>query len=210
MKKTDQKRIYGSFRQYFGDIWFILSHLFVVWRMLAAQRVSQAFAEKIMIAVTVVNDCVYCSRGHTLMALASGVDQSEVDQLLAQDIGQGVDEYESTGLAYAQHYAESESKPDPSATAALQEKYGSRVAQDIVLYIRLITIGNLVGNTFDHFLARFRGDKPEGGKLAFELVFMMLLPLAILFVPLVYLPVIHRMIAEWFVKWRNPDGKNPL
>ena len=42
-----------------------------------ADRVSEQFAEKIMLAVTAVNECQYCTRFHTDLARDVGVD-SEV------------------------------------------------------------------------------------------------------------------------------------
>lgn len=39
----------------------------------------------------------------------------------------------------------------------LIETYGSEKAWDIMAYIRMITMGNLAGNTFDTFFSRLRG-----------------------------------------------------
>jgi len=203
MKADHAKRKYNGFGQFFADIWFVIANLFRVWEMLIAERVARPFAEKIMLAVTAVNDCVYCSRGHTKLALISGVEQSEIDQLLAQDIGQSVDEYEATGLAFAQHYAESERNPDPAALAALEEKYGEKIARDIVLYARLISTGNLIGNTLDGFLARFKGEGRDDGNLFFELVFVLVLPLVLIIVPILYLPVVPKIIVLRLGKSRN-------
>ena len=195
--------MYNSFRLFFSDIWFVISRPFSVWRMLTASRVSRAFAEKILLAVTAVNDCVYCSRGHAKLALVNGVEQSEIDQLLAQDIGQSVDEYEATALAFAQHYAESERNPDPAALAALEEKYGKKIARDIILYIRLISVGNLLGNTLDGFLARFKGEGRDDSNLFFELIFVMMLPLVSLIALILYIPIIPEIIAVRLGKSRD-------
>jgi AhpD family alkylhydroperoxidase len=203
MKNTYKKRMYNSFKQFFGDIFFLISRLLRVWETLIAKRVSRAFAEKIMLAVTAVNECVHCSRAHTKVALVQGVEQSEIDQLLAQDIGRNVDEYEVTALAFAQHYAESDRNPDPAALAALEEMYGKKIARDIILYTRMIFIGNLIGNTLDGFLARFRGESPDQGKLFFELVFMMVLPLVLMIVPILYFPIIPEIIAVRLGKSRD-------
>jgi AhpD family alkylhydroperoxidase len=203
MKKNYKKRMYNNFKQFIGDIYFVISNLPRAWEMLIAKRVSRAFAEKIMLAVTAVNECVYCSRGHTKLALINGVEQSDIDQLLAQDISQSVDEYEATALAFAQHYAESERNPDPAAQAALEETYGKKIARDIILYIRMISTGNLLGNTLGGFLARFKGESPNQGNLLFELIFMMVLPLALMTVPILYLPIIPEIIAERLGKPRD-------
>ena len=199
--------MYNNFKQFISDIYFVISNLFRVWEMLIAKRVSRAFAEKIMLAVTAVNECVHCSRGHTILALVNGVEQSEIDQLLAQDINQSVDEYEATALAFTQNYAESERNPEPAALAVLEEKYGKKIARDIILYIRLISTGNLLGNTLDVFLARFKGERQEHGNLSFELIFIMVLPFLIIMVPILYLPIIPEIIA---VKLRKSRDTGPL
>jgi AhpD family alkylhydroperoxidase len=203
MKKNYKKRMYNNFKQFICDICFVISRLPRAWETLIAKRVSRAFAEKIMLAVTAVNECVHCSRGHSKLALVNGAEQSEIDQLLAQDIGQNVDEYEVTALAFAQHYAESERNPDPAALAALEEMYGKKIARDIILYTRMISIANLVGNTLDGFLARFRGESPDQGKLFFELIFMMVLPLVLMIVPILYLPITPEIIAVMLGKSRD-------
>ena len=195
MKTNHRKRAYDSFRHFFADIWFVIYSLPRAWETLIAKRVSRAFAEKIMLTVTAVNDCVYCSRGHAKLALISGVDQSEIDQLLAQDIGQSVDEYEATALAFAQHYAESELNPDPAALAALEDKYGEKIARDNILYVRLISVGNLIGNTLGGFLARFKGEGPDDRNLFFELIFVLLLPLVSIIALVLYVPIIPEIIA---------------
>jgi len=206
---SNKKRIYAGFTQFLVDIWFVICSLPQAWGTFIAKRVSRAFAEKIMLAVTAVNDCVYCSRGHTKLALISGVEQSEIDQLLEHDIGQSVNEYEATALAFAQHYAESERNPDPAALTALKDKYGEQIAQDIILYIRLISVGNLIGNTLDTFLARFKGDAPDDSNLFFELIFVLLLPFVSIIALVLYIPMIPEIIAARFGKSHNSGPVAP-
>lgn len=120
------------------------------------RRVDRAFAEKIMLAVTQVNGCRYCNYYHTRAALKAGVSDQELQKLLSQEIGD-FPEREAVALAFAQHYAESEDHPDPEAWQRVVEYYGEEMARDIMAYIRMITIGNLLGNTFDAFLSRLIG-----------------------------------------------------
>jgi len=119
-------------------------------------RLSKAFAEKIMLSVTRVNGCRYCSYGHSRAALAAGVSDAELHSLLAGELGD-FPEMEAVALIFAQHYAESNCHPDPQAWQRLVDYYGPETARDILAYIRMITFGNLSGNTFDAFLSRLWG-----------------------------------------------------
>ena len=133
-----------------------------------AGRISKAFAEKIMLAVTRVNGCRYCAYGHTRAALDAGVPETEIQCLMSGELG-CFPEQEAVALAFAQHYAESASQPDPAAQQRLLDYYGAETAQDIQAYLRMITFGNLYGNTFDAFLSRLAWKPAEAGSLWGEL-----------------------------------------
>lgn len=133
-----------------------------------SRKVSRAFAEKIMLAVTQVNGCRYCNYGHSKAALAAGVSQKELQNLLKGDLDE-FPEGESVALTFAQHYAESDSKPDPLALKRLEETYGDETSRQILAYIRMITFGNLYGNTFDALISRLLLKPASGSSLLNEL-----------------------------------------
>jgi hypothetical protein len=60
----------------------------------------------------------------------------------------------------------------------LVETYGPETASHIRAHIRMITLGNLVGNTFDALLGRLRGQPTEGSSLGSEVATLGLLVLA--------------------------------
>ena len=169
------KRIYTphSLLQDFRDI---LAHFHEFRSAVRSKRISKAFAEKIMLAVTAANGCHYCSYGHAKTALASGVSQEEVDLLLSGEVGHASPE-EAPALFFAQHYAESDGHPAPEMMQKLVETYGPEKARDILAHIRMITLGNLSGNTFDALLSRLRGHPAEGSSLGNELATLALLVL---------------------------------
>jgi AhpD family alkylhydroperoxidase len=131
-------------------------------------RVSKAFAERIMLAVTQVNGCRYCHYGHTRAALRAGVSEAEIRSLTLGALDQLPAE-ELVALVYAQHFAESGGRPDLEARQRLQETYGPETARDIMAYIRMIMMGNLLGNTFDALLSRLARRPAAGSSLGQEL-----------------------------------------
>lgn len=131
-------------------------------------RVSSAFRERIMLAVTNVNQCRYCNYGHTRAALAAGVSEAEIQSLMLREFDKLPSE-EVIALAFAQHYAETDGRPDPQAWDRLVDTYGVETSQDILAYIRMITIGNLLGNTFDALLSRLMFNPAPDSSLSREL-----------------------------------------
>jgi AhpD family alkylhydroperoxidase len=130
--------------------------------------IDKAFSERIMLAVTQVNGCRYCSYAHARMALRAGLAEDEIRDMLAGEFT-SVPEGQLTALAFAQHYAESGGVPDPEARRRVIDEYGSDGTRHIEAYIRMITVGNLLGNTFDALLARFRGQRAADSSLWQEL-----------------------------------------
>ena len=149
-----------------------------------AKRIDSAFREKIMLAVTNVNDCRYCRFVHTMLARALGVSEDEIVSIWNNEL-RGVDEYQRVAIEYARHYTESKRRPSAEMERRLEDFYGRDKAHDIRLYIRAILIGNLTGNTFDALLGRMKGQRIMQGNLLFELwlsslVWPVLLPQTIL------------------------------
>jgi len=133
-----------------------------------AGRVDKAFAKRIVLAVTNVNGCRYCDYFHARNALELGIDEMELQQMYAGEFGD-IPAEQTVAIAFAQHYAEQQGKPNPVAWQRLYSSYGPDTAQDIVAIIHMITIGNLLGNTGDALLLRLRGTPMPGSRLYNEL-----------------------------------------
>lgn len=161
------KRIY-TIPTFKADVCQIFDHIDELRQAARGGRVNQAFAEKIMLVVSAVNGCRYCSYGHSQAALAAGVSESELQRLLALDLG-AFPENEVIALTFAQHYAEAQGQPDPTAWQRVVAYYGEETAKDILAYLRMITFGNLLGNTFDALLSRLAGKPVADSSLWNEL-----------------------------------------
>ena len=124
---------------------------------------SRALREKVMLGVTTVNDCRYCSWAHTGLALANGVDLDELAQLLDSGTFGTVDDREATAILFAKHYADTLGKPSKEAHAALARQFTACQRAEIMAYIHSIYYANLSGNSLDAWLARFSGRKVVDG-----------------------------------------------
>jgi AhpD family alkylhydroperoxidase len=161
------KRIY-TFPAFNAGIQEMINHMDELRQAAHSGRVSKAFAEKIMLVVTRVNGCRYCSYGHSRAALAAGVSDAELQSLLTLDLGT-FPTNEVVALTFAQHYAEANCQPDPAAWQRVVAYYGEETANDILAYLRMITFGNLFGNTFDALLSRITGNPVHNSSLRSEL-----------------------------------------
>ena len=167
MNASFNKRIY-TFPAFRADVRQIFDHMDDLHQAARGGRVSKAFAEKIMLVVSSVNGCRYCSYGHSRVALAVGVSETELQSLLALDLGT-FPANEVTALTFAQHYAEANGQPDSAAWQRVVTYYGEETAHDILAYLHMITFGNKLGNTFDALLSRIAGKPAAGSSLSNEL-----------------------------------------
>lgn len=163
LNRTFNKRIY-TFPTFKADVRLIFDQMDDLREAYRSGRISKAFAEKLMLVVSQVNGCRYCCYGHSRAALAAGVSESELQSLLALDL-EISSPSEITALTFAQHYADTNGQPDPSAWQRLVAYYGEESAEDILAYLRMITFGNLLGNTVDALLSRLVGNPATGSSL---------------------------------------------
>ena len=144
------KRRYRSLGEFWTDLRLLFSGLH---KIKSVRTISPAFRERLMIAVTGVYGCSYCSWLHTGLALRTGIPKEEVIKLLSSSL-ETCPEDEAVAFLYAQHWADSNANPQPESIQRLLETYGSEKAEAINLLLRMNRIGNLFGNSFDYVLHR--------------------------------------------------------
>lgn len=150
------RRTYTSLAAFLDDVRFIMRHRD---RLKTAMRVlDETFRERLMLAVTQVNRCRYCTEFHAKYALEAGLSQEEIEQLLEGIVEQCPPD-EVTAILYARHWAEEAGAPDPEIRQKLVDVYGEGQADAIDMVLRMIWIGNLSGNTFDYLLYRISGGR---------------------------------------------------
>lgn len=153
MSRPFRRRYYarlGAFWQDLGAMWAAR----IRFRAAMREQVSLPFRERLMLVVTEVNGCRYCSYFHAQVASSSGIHEDELRELLAGSIPAGAPAAELPALIYAQHWAERDGQPDGDAERRLREVYGPDQAEAIHIVLRMIRIGNLLGNTGDYWLYR--------------------------------------------------------
>jgi len=150
-KRAFSRRLYNNLDEFFGDVRFMGGNRALV-RRAFRDLVQPDFRERLMLVVTEVNGCRYCSYGHSLAALKAGVPQEQIDELSAGLIPAGAPGDEIPALLFAQHWAECNAHPEPQATARLVQIYGAEKAEAIQILLRMIRVGNLLGNQGDYIL----------------------------------------------------------
>ena len=161
-----RKRSY-NFKGFIRDVANVVRNGPSIMKTMTSKRISPQFAERIMLAVTGVNGCVYCSYMHSKMALESGCTMDGIEDVMCGDF-EGCAPDELVALTFAQHFAESKNNPSKVALRKLVECYGLARSQDIINYISMISIGNLAGNSIDAFESRLRGEPAVNGSALFE------------------------------------------
>ena len=156
------KRTYASLRDFASDFLFPVRNRGRLKRVNRENLLSPAFRERLMMAVTSVNGCRYCSYFHARMALRAGLDHDEIRELLSGGVERCPDD-EAVAVAYAQHWAESDARPDSQAVERLEQAYGREKADAIHLMLRMIRMGNLMGNTWDYVVYRLTFGRMGGG-----------------------------------------------
>ncbi len=120
--------------------------------------INQALRERLMLTVTAVNRCRYCAAFHGYVAQLSGLPPEEVRRLLDGDVATAP-AAELPALLYARQWAEAGGKALPELQAQLASIYGEQQARAIERALRMIWIGNLLGNTWDALLFRCSGGR---------------------------------------------------
>ena len=151
--KPFKRRYYHSLRTIFNDTKAIFNQREKIKQVMRDGPISDSFRERIMLTVTEVNGCRYCQYAHAKMALDAGLTDSEVNAL-AEGAFHHCPPEEVPALLYAQHWAEASGNPDPQTREKIVDTYSEETTKAMELAMRMIRMGNLMGNTWDYILYR--------------------------------------------------------
>lgn len=169
-----KKRYFRTIKEYFAQIKKSTSYAKKAKNMDEKDKISPDFAEKIMLAVTGVNDCVYCSYRHAKTALERGVTLNEVQDILRKEFG-NFSEKEKIALLYAQHWTEKACNPDMDARKRMIEYYGEKKTEYIEFYLHIVYMGNIIANTAEAYRKKA---VPSAGKINFFFLYLLCAPVA--------------------------------
>lgn len=153
MNKPFKRRLYPSLGDFAADLRATTGRPRQMRAVMRGANLDPAFRERLMLAVTAVNGCRYCSYYHARQALVVGITPEEAEALAAGVLDACPPE-QAPAVLYAQHWAENDGRPDPAARARIVELYGSETTEAIELVLHTIRMGNMAGNTFDYVLYR--------------------------------------------------------
>mgnify|MGYP000243991520 CR=1 FL=1 len=145
------RRIYHSPVEMIQEINDLMSRYGEIRQLIHEKTLSPAFRERLMLIVTEVNECRYCSYAHAQMALEEDISKEEIRALKQGTLSEFPDE-QMPAFLYAQHWAETDGDPDDSARERVIEEYGETVLGQIELAMEMIRTANLLGNTFDYLI----------------------------------------------------------
>ncbi len=152
VKNKFQRRYYDSWAGFWCDLKFLFSNRGQIKAAMSSPKMNPAFRERLMLAVTEVNLCRYCRTFHVGQAKQAGIPIEEIAVYLKGTIPDEVPEEEKLAVCYAKHWAETNSQPDPDYIDQVKETYGEDGFQAISMVLRMIKMGNLLGNTWDYIL----------------------------------------------------------
>jgi AhpD family alkylhydroperoxidase len=143
----------GSFKGLLEDLCFLTRNVGSVIKVSRGKPLSKAFRERLMLAVVSVYGCRYCSWIHTGGALRSGISEEEIIGLLVGSVD-NCPQDEAVAVLYAQHWADSDAKPDPEAVRRMEQAYGMEKARVINTILHMNRIGEYTFSVWGLFLYR--------------------------------------------------------
>jgi AhpD family alkylhydroperoxidase len=147
------RRIYQNLSAFFTDLKKIMAKRDQMKPLMRGEVIDPAFRERLMLSVTAVNQCRYCSYAHARQALVNGINKEEIEAM-QEGVFKNCPKDELPALLFAQHWAEMQGKIEPAARKRIIEKYDEETVKAIDLTLQTIQMGNLLGNTMDYFLFR--------------------------------------------------------
>ena len=190
-KKKIGRKLYSVGESY----WIYYNGIRTMKYMYKAKRkndLNSKFIERIMLAVTEVNNCWLCSYAHTRKALEKGMSNEEIHKILAGIIDD-VPEDEAAAVFFAQYYADTRGNPTLKSWQRIVEIYGTSKALGILGSIRTIMIGNTWGIPWSSFYNRLKGKPDERSSLQYEVIMI----LGSILIPI---SLIHAIISDLLKK----------
>lgn len=132
----------------------MISKRYRIEKAMRSDMVDPAFRERLMLTVTEVNQCRYCRAFHVRQAYQVGLSDGEVLSFTQGNLPQTIPEDQRLAVLYVRSWAVGNGKAEAGFDDQLLEAYGEDGFDAIEIILRMIRMGNLLGNTWDFILYR--------------------------------------------------------
>jgi AhpD family alkylhydroperoxidase len=151
-----QKRTWSGVDAFIRDVSVVLKNRNNLPK--AIQNLDRDLLHRLMLIVSRVNGCRYCTNFHASAALADGMTPEEVDYLL-EGIIDSVPEKEMPTLLYALYWAEEGGHTDEGVRQDILDRYGESYTQSVESALQIIKVANYAGNAFDFIIYTLSGGR---------------------------------------------------
>jgi AhpD family alkylhydroperoxidase len=158
------RRYYRGLKEFWGDFSYLISHRSHIRDAVGANGLPLDFRERLMLTVTEVNQCRYCRTFHVQQAELAGLTGSEIKAYLDGAVPREVPEDQRLAVSYARFWAETAANPPQEIRDQVRNEYEENLFQSIEITLRMIWMGNLLGNSFDFLLFRISSGRWGGVK----------------------------------------------
>ena len=177
------KRTIGTFG-FFSEMLSFAAQLPTIYKIWQKHEIEAGFREELMLAVSTMNDCKYCTWGHHEWAHAAGISDEELDHIEHGD-PEGIERAKWVAISYVVTFVSSEYKDIPDELVQeMQANYTANEIKEIELVARIMDIANRGANTWDAMLSRLHGKPAHDSHVLDEFVlsgvFWILAPVSLL------------------------------
>ena len=178
-----RKRTIGTFH-FFGEILSFACQLPTMYRIWQKHEIEAGFREELMLAVSKLNDCKYCTWGHHEWAHAAGISEDELDHIEHGD-PEGIDRAKWVAISYVVALISLDKSNVPSElTQEMRANYSAREIKEIELIAKIMDVSNRAANTWDALQSRLNGKPAHDSHVMDEFVlsgvFWIVAPVSIL------------------------------
>lgn len=159
-----------SVPEFVAGVWSLGPELGTFYRVWVKEEIDPGFREELMLAVSKLNGCRFCSWGHHEWASIAGVSDEELAKL-EQLEPSGFNRRKWVAISYVRALVgRNFQRVQPELRRAMQHKYSPEEIRAIELIARVMDVGNRSSNTFDAMLSRLKGTPSAESRLVDELV----------------------------------------
>jgi AhpD family alkylhydroperoxidase len=156
-----------------------------IYKVWVRHELDPGLREELMLAVSKLNDCRYCTWGHHEWAHIAGVSEEELAQIEQMD-PTDFDRRKWLAISYVRALVSARfGSVSGDLLSEMQANYSRREIEEIVLVAKVMDISNRGANTWDSMLSRLRGKPAAESRLIDEAVlsvaFLGVAPVIVLF-----------------------------